>query len=31
MLTAIDAHNQGSAVFVYFQSRFVFSDHGYLY
>jgi hypothetical protein len=28
MLTAIDAHNQGSAVFVYFQSGFVFSGHG---
>jgi hypothetical protein len=24
MLTSIDAHNQRSAVFVYFQSRFVF-------
>ena len=28
MLTSIDAHNQGSAVFVYFQSGFVFSNHG---
>ena len=28
MLTAIDAHNQGSAVFFYFQSCFVFSGHG---
>ena len=28
MLTAIDAHNQGSAVFFYFQSGFVFSGHG---
>lgn len=29
VLTSIDADNQGSAVFFYFQSGFVCSGHGY--